>query len=144
MTEGMVMIIKTEHVAPVTSAKDIAAVISEILKAEHVIDQNKEHWWVVGLDGASVIKYIELSALGLSDRASVAPMETFRLAIFEGITRIICVHNHPSGRVAPSESDDVVTKMMKASGDILKITLLDHIIVGVDGKYHSYLEAGRL
>lgn len=56
---------------------------------------------------------------------------------------IIIVHNHPSGRVKPSEEDRKLTKDMKVAGEILNIPLLDHIIIGA-GRYYSFSEEGKI
>ncbi|KRL84166.1 hypothetical protein FC32_GL001447 [Ligilactobacillus apodemi DSM 16634 = JCM 16172] len=49
------------------------------------------------------------------------------------------MHNHPSGQVSPSANDLAVTKRLATSGELLGITLLDHIIVGKDA-YFSFRE----
>jgi len=55
---------------------------------------------------------------------------------------IVC-HNHPSGNLEPSPEDREVTERLKASGELLGISLLDHVIFGEHG-YHSFLEAGEM
>ena len=55
----------------------------------------------------------------------------------------LIVHNHPSGRVKPSEEDRKLTKDMKVAGEILNIPLLDHIIIGA-GRYYSFSEEGKI
>jgi DNA repair protein RadC len=57
---------------------------------------------------------------------------------------IIVVHNHPSGDPMPSSADLIVTTRLKAAGDVLGIALLDHVIVGHEGRYMSFKEQGRL
>jgi DNA repair protein RadC len=52
---------------------------------------------------------------------------------------IIAWHNHPSGDPQPSQSDVSLTKLLKYAGDVLKIKLLDHIIIG-DEKFVSLKE----
>lgn len=56
---------------------------------------------------------------------------------------IILCHNHPSGNVRPSSQDDVLTKRLYESANLLEITVLDHIILS-DGCYFSYADEGRL
>ena len=65
------------------------------------------------------------------------------MAIRLKATSIIIVHNHPSGRVKPSEEDRKLTKDMKVAGEILNIPLLDHIIIGA-GRYYSFSEEGKI
>ena len=58
----------------------------------------------------------------------------FEEAIKSGVPKIIVVHNHPSGDPTPSIYDYEITEKIKKVGDLLKIELLDHIIIG-NGKY---------
>jgi DNA repair protein RadC len=50
---------------------------------------------------------------------------------------IIICHNHPSGNVQPSESDIVITRNIKESGNVIDIQLLDHLILVPEGNYYS-------
>ena len=52
---------------------------------------------------------------------------------------IICFHNHPSGNVFPSLADVELTKKLKEIGDLLGVSLIDHVILAKD-KYYSFLE----
>ncbi|MCR1901209.1 JAB domain-containing protein [Ligilactobacillus apodemi] len=67
------------------------------------------------------------------------PREIFKHAFSYSTARFIVVHNHPSGQVSPSANDLAVTKRLATSGELLGITLLDHIIVGKDA-YFSFRE----
>jgi DNA repair protein RadC len=52
-------------------------------------------------------------------------------------------HNHPSGDPSPSLDDLDVTRRLVATGEVLGIPVLDHIVVG-EGRYFSFKESGRL
>jgi len=56
---------------------------------------------------------------------------------------VIC-HNHPSGNLNPSESDNKITQKIKEAGNLLDIQLLDHIILTTEGDYYSYADNGIL
>jgi len=56
---------------------------------------------------------------------------------------LILVHNHPSGDPTPSSFDIEMTKELVKAGEILGISVLDHIIIG-DGKYFSLREKGLI
>ena len=56
---------------------------------------------------------------------------------------LIFVHNHPSGDPQPSEKDKEVTGELVAAGNIMKIRVLDHIIVG-DNRYYSFADEGLI
>ena len=111
----------------------------EILSTEDPIDQDKEHFWAIGLNTAHCIKYIDLITLGLIDKCLVHPREVFRRAIHEGIAALIVVHNHPSDQTDPSPEDREMVEKIKGSGEILGIELLDALIVTTDS-YHSFAE----
>jgi DNA repair protein RadC len=55
---------------------------------------------------------------------------------------IICVHNHPSNDPTPSPDDVAVTRAMVQAGKLLDIQMLDHLIIGGNGRYVSLKERG--
>ena len=67
----------------------------------------------------------------------------FTIALNACATSILIAHNHPSGRLYPSEADKQVTKKIKNACELLQITLLDHLIVTESG-YYSFNEEGTL
>ncbi|GKS81917.1 DNA methylase [Ligilactobacillus pabuli] len=76
---------------------------------------------------------------GTLNSATVHPREIFREAVKCSAARFMVVHNHPSGNVTPSKNDLALTKRLVSCGEMLGITLLDHIIVG-DSSYLSMRE----
>jgi DNA repair protein RadC len=62
----------------------------------------------------------------------VHPREVFRPAIIAAAAAIVIAHNHPSGEANPSEADIKVTRDLIRAGQLLKIELLDHVIMGAD------------
>jgi hypothetical protein len=71
-----------------------------------------------------------LVSIGTLDTILCHPREIFRLAIIASASAIIVAHNHPSGDPQPSEADIRVTRDLIRAGQLIKIELLDHIIVG--------------
>lgn len=67
---------------------------------------------------------------GTLDTVVVHPREVFHPAITAGASAIVLVHNHPSGDATPSESDIKVTRDLIRAGQLLKIEVLDHVILG--------------
>ena len=80
---------------------------------------------------------------GSKKESVVSPQEIFKKAIEENASGIIIMHNHPSGIVLPSKSDDETTKAVAEVGNVVGIPLIDHIIVG-NNRYFSYIEEGKL
>ena len=79
-----------------------------------------------------------LISIGLLDCILVHPREVYRLAILTSASAIVVAHNHPSGDPTPSEADIRVTRDLIRAGQLLKIELLDHVIVG--SSTHSSLK----
>ncbi len=74
----------------------------------------------------------EVISVGTLTGSLVHPREVFQPALAYGASGLILVHNHPSGIETPSEADIAVTEQIIAAGQILGVSLLDHIIVTKD------------
>ena len=109
--------------------EDLAKVINGIIEIEDKIDQDKEHFFVIGVDNRNAIQYIDLVSLGTIDAAFAEPRETFRLAVMKGVKSILICHNHISNECEPSEDDLSITLRLIKAGKILGIELLDHVIL---------------
>lgn len=75
---------------------------------------------------------------GTMDTVLVHPREVFRPAIVMGASALILMHNHPSGEPAPSEADIKITRDLIRGGQLLKVELLDHVIVGHKDESPNY------
>jgi len=67
---------------------------------------------------------------GLLDTVLVHPRDVFRAAIAANAASVVLVHNHPSGDPSPSDADVKVTRDLIRAGQLLKIEVVDHIIIG--------------
>ena len=67
---------------------------------------------------------------GTLDTILVHPREVFKSAIAANAAAVVLVHNHPSGDPTPSEADIKVTRDLVRAGQLLKIEVLDHVILG--------------
>lgn len=74
----------------------------------------------------------------------VHPREVFKRALLQNANSIILAHNHPSGGTTPSSEDISMTRRLAEAGNLLGVAVLDHIIVGANGKYKSFTEDGLL
>jgi DNA repair protein RadC len=79
--------------------------------------------------------------IGTMDTILVHPREVFSVAIAMKAAHIVMIHNHPSGDPTPSEADIKVTRDLIRAGQLLKIEVLDHIIMG-NPKHSSLRELG--
>ncbi len=125
----------------VNSAEDIYLIMRQILRRENKIGQGQEHFWMVGLNQANKILYIELVALGSSNMANINPREAFRMAIYKLAVQVIMVHNHPGGNVTPSIEDQDLTDHFIQAGKFLKVEVIDHLIIS-DETYYSFVDSG--
>jgi DNA repair protein RadC len=87
------------------------------------------------------VKGHHLVSIGTMDTILVHPREVFRLAVITSAAAIIMMHNHPSGEASPSEADIKITRDLIRAGQLLKIEVLDHVIVGT-GQQVSLRELG--
>jgi len=104
-------------------------------------NQEVECLVVLHLNTRRRVKGHELVTLGTMDTLLVHPREVFRTAIIRASAAIILMHNHPSGESAPSEADIKVTRDLIRAGQLLKIEVLDHVILGA-GQRCSLRELG--
>ncbi len=86
---------------------------------------------------------IEVLQQGTVDRASVYPRQVVEAALRRGAAAIVLAHNHPNGRVEPSEADKVTTRAIALAAETIRLRVVDHLIVSADEAF-SFREAGLL
>jgi DNA repair protein RadC len=80
---------------------------------------------------------------GSVNSSIVHPREVMIPAIKESASKIVLVHNHPSGDPSPSQADIEITHRVSKAGDIIGIKLLDHIIIG-GTEFYSFADEGMI
>jgi DNA repair protein RadC len=102
--------------------------------ADLLREQNRtyavEHFQVVLLNTRRKLIRVEKISQGTLDTILVHPREVFKCAIAANAAAIVLVHNHPSGDPTPSEADIKVTRDLIRAGQLLKIDVVDHVIIG--------------
>jgi DNA repair protein RadC len=76
------------------------------------------------------VKAHQIVTNGTHDTILVHPVTVFRLAVMTSAAALVLMHNHPSGEPAPSEADIKVTRDLIRAGQLLKVEVLDHVIIG--------------
>jgi DNA repair protein RadC len=76
------------------------------------------------------IKGHQLVSIGILDTILVHPREVFRIAVIAGAAAVVIMHNHPSGDPTPSEADVKATRDLIRAGQLMKIDVVDHVILG--------------
>jgi DNA repair protein RadC len=135
------MIVKAKITGKLDSNQKVADALRTWLAAQNIVDQDKEHFWAIGLDTKLKVKYIEVVTMGTLDASLVHPREVFRFAIMNGVASLIIGHNHPSGDVSPSSEDRSVTKRLAEAGRLLGIPLHDHLIIGEGEEFYSFAQS---
>jgi len=118
-----------KNVIRITEPKDTL----QIKQVAYASKKTQEHFLVISLNAAAEVIKCRTITIGLLNHSLVHAREVFRDAIKDNASAIICVHNHPSGNLTPSSQDIAITKMLHDAGEIIGISLLDHLIVSVLG-----------
>ncbi len=106
-------------------------------------DLDHEEFYVLLLDRSNaVIREFRISQGGVSGTV-VDPKIVFNKAIENLASGIILCHNHPSGNLKPSDSDQSITTKIREAGKLIEINLLDHIIF-TDNSYFSFADEGLI
>ena len=105
-------------------------------------NQDREHFYAVLLSTKNHVLAVELVSVGSLSASIVHPREVFKPAILQSAAAVVVAHNHPSGVVDPSPEDTEFTKRLQRAGELLGITLLDHLIIANGGDLLSLKERG--
>src|ERR1044072_4873600 len=89
-----------------------------------------DNFQVVLLNTRRRLIRVEAISQGTLDTLLVHPREVFKCAIVASASAIVIVHNHPSGDTPPAEADIKITRDLIRAGQLLKIDVLDHVILG--------------
>ena len=122
--------------SPLTTSVVAAAILRPLFAG-----LDREQFLVCGLDAKHSIIGVNIVSIGSLSLAIVHPREVFKPLILMNAAAWICSHNHPSGDVAPSQEDRVLTSRLRQGADLLGIRLLDHFIL-TDEHYYSFADQG--
>lgn len=101
-----------------------------LLLREQNRTKNVETFQILLLNTRRRLIRVEQVSQGTLDTILVHPREVFKSAIAANAAAIVLVHNHPSGDPTPSEADIKVTRDLIRAGQLIKIDVLDHVILG--------------
>jgi DNA repair protein RadC len=88
------------------------------------------------------VKGHHIVSIGILDTVMAHPREIFRLAVASAAYGVVVMHNHPSGESNPSDADIRITRDLIRAGQLLKVEVLDHVIVG-NGNFTSLKALGH-
>lgn len=104
-----------------------------------IATHRQEHFVVLSLDSGRRLITKRTVFIGTVDAVLTHPREVYAGAVADFATGIIVAHNHPSGDPSPSKQDIATTQQLIAAGQILGVTLIDHVIVA--GQRHYSFQA---
>jgi DNA repair protein RadC len=123
---------------PIVSSRDVDAALRPRLR-----DDSREHFFAIAVDSRNrPIAELEIAVGGLT-ACCISPADVFRPVLRQAAVGVLFAHNHPSGEAQPSEEDGQVTQRLVLAGQLLGVSVLDHLVLGHSG-YFSFLDAGLL
>ena len=105
-------------------------------------NKKQEYFYCLYLDSKKRLIERKLLFMGTLNQSLVHPREIFKEAYLHSASSVVCMHNHPSGDVTPSEEDIILTKTLMDIGRLQQMPIIDHIIFG-DDSYYSFYENSR-
>ena len=110
---------------------------------EFLSQMDRELFCIVNLQADLTPINMNIVSVGSLNEAFINPREIFKSAILSNAHSMMLIHNHPSGNLTPSTSDIQTTARMQELGELMGISLVDHIITGRDGNYYSFRDKGE-
>ena len=128
---------QSEGEALIKGPEDIYAATRDLRGAR------KEHFITFYLNARNQVIARETVSIGSLNASIVHPREVYEPAVRNSAASLILVHNHPSGETDPSDDDLALTRRLAQVGELLGISLIDHVIVGRRG-FTSFKQQGYL
>ena len=129
---------KALEVKKITSSKAAFEIMQPIIG-----DLNHEEFWIIFLDNSNKINATHQISKGGFTGTLVDIRLVFKKALELSSTGLILCHNHPSGKLKPSESDKHLTHKINEAGKVMDIKILDHLVL-TEKSYFSFADEGIL
>ena len=113
------------------------------LMQPYIGDLNHEEFWVIYLNNSNKVLARQQLSKGGFTGTLVDTRLVLKKALEVSATGLILCHNHPSGKLTPSQSDKNLTKKIIEAGSVMDIKVLDHLIV-TEKLYFSFADEGIL
>jgi DNA repair protein RadC len=132
--------VKASERHKISSSSDAVKLLRQVWSSTLEI---REEFYILLLNRSNrVLGWYRISQGGLTGTV-VDPVLIFAIAVKTLAKGIILAHNHPSGRLEPSDNDRQLTKKLQASAEMLDIQILDHLILTTES-YYSFVDEGIL
>lgn len=117
-----------------TNPEVVADFMNRAYDAKNLVE---EHLWLICLNAKLVPNAVFEVSRGAMTDAYCSPASIFQRVLLTGASEFIIVHNHPSGNVYPSQTDDDTFNDIRKLSKMMNLDFLDSIIIG-DGDTYSY------
>ncbi len=104
----------------------------------------RESFYALYLNGQNEVICFDRISTGNSRETITDPAEIIRTALLCAARSLVFVHNHPSGNPCPSQADQQVTQQISQAAALFHLTVIDHVIIGSERRYYSFLDRGLL
>ncbi|MEO5645225.1 MAG: JAB domain-containing protein [Bacteroidia bacterium] len=129
----------------IQSSGDIARIMKQILLRENKLSRQREHVWTIGLSEEFKMLYVELISFGIPAKSKVQPMEMYRLPLQKDAKYLYICHNRKTNDMSAQADDKALTDRMIQVGNIVGITVFDHIVINSKTEdYLSYHDIGLM
>jgi DNA repair protein RadC len=136
-------IIRSDRFTSMRSAPQIMNGEAAAELCEHLAYSDQEHLVILALSSQMRLLAIHETAIGGASGVGQQPLHIIKVGVLVSSTRVIMVHNHPSGDPTPSREDELMTKAVEKALDCVGIILVDHVIVAADG-HSSFRDLGLI
>ena len=128
------------------SPEKIYTFYKSVIESDPGYEVEKEHFVAICLNTRLTVTGWHMVSIGSLSECTCHPREIFRPVIVRCSHTFVLAHNHPSGDPSPSNADEQITRRIREASELLKISLIDHLIIGVPAPgrapYYSFREAG--
>lgn len=136
---------KKKHAMPLATKVSDSAQLDKIFRqlfSPESINHRESSWMICFDAGLLTCAAYRISEGGITSNV-VDVRLVFQAALLCNAVYFAVAHNHPSGRLIPSDADVNITKTLQKAGQIMQIKLLDHLII-TDTSYYSFADNGKL
>ena len=109
----------------------------------YLSDLNHEEFWILLLNRANQVIAQQMIGQGGISSTAVDLKKIFKQVFNYQASGVILTHNHPSGKINPSDQDNLLTRKISEAAKLMEINILDHLIISANS-YYSYADEGNL